>query len=99
MRWTTLIGVAFMFLGSAAWAQSEANTNRPDTNACAALTGAGKHPWSVKSAEFVHPPFTVTIKGGHDTGKTVSVSVPFCRITGMVKPTHESDIRFEVHCG
>jgi hypothetical protein len=96
MRWATLMGVAFMFLGAAACAQSEANTNGPDTKACATLAGAGKHPWSVNSAEFVHPPFTVTIKGGHDTGKTVTVSVPFCRITGMVKPTRESDIRFEV---
>jgi len=95
MRWATLISMVFMFLGAAACAQSEANTNGPDTKACAALAGARKHPWSVNSAEFIHSPFTVTIKGGHDTGKTVTVSVPFCRITGMVKPTRESDIRFE----
>jgi feruloyl esterase len=96
MRWATLMSMVFMFLGAAACAQSEANTNGPDTKACAALAGARKHPWSVNSAEFIHSPFTVTIKGGHDTGKTVTVSVPFCRITGMVKPTRESDIRFEV---
>ena len=33
---------------------------------------------------------------GHDTGKNVTVSVPFCRVIGTVKPTRESDIRFEV---
>jgi feruloyl esterase len=96
MRWATLMGVAFMFLSAASCAQSKANTNVTDTKACTALAGAGKHPWSVNSAEFVHPPFTVTIRGGHDTGKNVTVSVPFCRVIGTVKPTRESDIRFEL---
>jgi hypothetical protein len=96
MRCTTLTAIAMMFLGVAACAQSGANMNGPDTRACAALAATGKHSWSVNSAEFVHPPFTVTIKGGHDTGKAVTVSVPFCRVIGTVKPTRESDIRFEL---
>src|SRR5262249_55873297 len=96
MRCASVMTVAFMVLSAAACVQSEANTNGPDTKACVALASARTHPWSVNSAQFVPPPFTVTIKGGHDTGKTVTVSVPFCRVAGMVKPTRESDIRFEV---
>ena len=95
MKCATLMGMAFMFLSAASCAQSKA-TDVTDIRTCLALARAGKHPWSVNSAEFVYPPFTATIRGGHDARKNVTVAVPFCRVIGTVKPTRESDIGFEL---
>jgi len=42
----------------------------PDEQACADLAGAKKAPWSVTSAEFVRPPFTVG-SGKSAVGRTL----------------------------
>jgi len=68
-----------------------------DVKACAALARAGEPPWSVNSAEFVHPPLIVSVTvGPRESWKKVTVAVPFCRVVGTVKPTPQSDIRFEL---
>jgi feruloyl esterase len=78
-------------------APSSDDATGSDAKACAALAGDGKLPWSVNSAGFVHPPFTASVAvGPPDSWKKVTVAVPFCRVIGTVKPTPESDIRFEL---
>jgi len=90
-------GLAETLLAGSAYAQSNDEPTGSDAKACAALAGDGKLPWSVNSAGFVQPPFTAYVAvGPRDKWKRVTVSVPFCRIVGTVKPTPESDIRFEL---
>lgn len=82
---------------SAFQAQSSDEATGSDAKACAALAADGKLPWSVNSAGFVQPPFTAFVAvGPRDSWKRVTVGVPFCRVLGTVKPTPESDIRFEL---
>lgn len=61
-----------------------------DPAACAVLRVAT----GPMSAEFVVPPFTTSARG--TTGPEITVHVPFCRVVGTIKPTPDSDIRFEV---
>lgn len=92
----TGLAETFLFSGSA-YAQSSDEATLSDAKGCAALAGDGKLPWSVNSAGFVQSPFTAYVAvGPRDKWKRVTVSVPFCRIVGTVKPTPESDIRFEL---
>jgi feruloyl esterase len=82
---------------SALGPQSNEKANDSDVKACAALGGEGKSPWSVNSAEFVQPPLTVFVAvGPRESWRKVTVTVPFCRVIGTVKPTPHSDIRFEL---
>jgi len=48
---------------------------------------------TVTDAAAVAPPFSVT---GMDPPKPTEVSRPFCRVQGTIRPTADSDIRFEV---
>jgi len=97
MKGKILLSSVFLLTSTALWAQSNDKATESDAKACAALVGDGKLPWSVNSAGFVHPPFTTSVAvGPHDGRQKVTVAVPFCRVIGTVKPTPESDIRFEL---
>src|ERR1700676_1101049 len=90
MKHTILAFCVFLLLGGVLSAQTKNEPTASDLKACASLGGAGKGPWSVKSSEFVHPPFSTTARG--DSQDKISVAVPFCRVIGAVRPTAESDI-------
>ena len=47
----------------------------------------------VVDASTVSPPFSVT---GMDPPRPVTVAAPFCRVQGVIQPTPDSDVRFEV---
>jgi feruloyl esterase len=97
MKRKILLSSLFLLFSIALLAQSNDKASESDVKACAALVGDGKLPWSVSSAEFVRPPLTTSVAvGPHDGRKKVTVAVPFCRVIGKVKPTPESDIRFEL---
>jgi feruloyl esterase len=97
MKRKILLSSLFLLFSAALWAQSNDKASESDVKACAALVGDGKLPWSVSSAEFVRPPFTTSVAvGPHDGRQKVTVADPFCRVIGTVKPTPESDIRFEL---
>ena len=85
----TGLAETFLFSGSA-YAQSSDEATLSDAKGCAALAGDGNLPWSVNSAGFVQPPFTAYVAvGPRDKWKRVTVSVPFCRVVGTVKPKPE----------
>ena len=97
MKRKILISSLFLLFSTALWAQPNEKATDSDVKACAALSGEGKLPWSVNSAEFVQPPFTAFVAvGPRDSWRKVTVGVPFCRVIGTLKPTPRSDIRFEL---
>ncbi len=60
---------------------------------CAGLAGMTLGNATVIDATAVSPPFAVS---GMDPPKPVAVAAPFCRVQGILKPTPDSAIRFEV---
>ena len=60
---------------------------------CAGLAGMTLGNAAVIDATAVSPPFSVT---GMDPPRPVTVAAPFCRVQGIIKPTSDSGIRFEV---
>lgn len=92
-RWLLAASVTVLSNVSAAQVRDSVNDrNASDASACAALTDATSA--RVMSAEFVVPPFTTSARG--TTGREISIRVPFCRVTGTIKPTPDSDIRFDL---
>lgn len=90
------IALCVTLLATVAAAQnhdSKNDANAADTKACAALIDPTDLA-SVISTEFVLPPFTTSARGM--TGPDITVRVPFCRVIGTIKPTADSDIRFEL---
>jgi pimeloyl-ACP methyl ester carboxylesterase len=94
MKRTILCVSVFLLFSSVLSAQTKNEPSASERKACAGLAGAREAPWSVKSAEFQVPPFTVSARGGSQN--KITVDVPFCRVAGTVKPTAESDIQFEL---
>ncbi|HYM78921.1 MAG TPA: tannase/feruloyl esterase family alpha/beta hydrolase [Candidatus Dormibacteraeota bacterium] len=95
MKCSSLRFFPILFVSLAVWAQGH-QSFEPDQKACVALARAGG---PVDSAEFVRPPFTA-FAGGTAAGGTavppITVNVPFCRVVGALRPTNDSDIRFEL---
>ncbi len=60
---------------------------------CESLVGKAYGDATVSAATNVTPPFSVT---GKDPPTPVSVDAPFCRVEGTIKPSADSDIKFEV---
>lgn len=86
-----------LLLAGVLCAQSKDEATASDGTACAALGQDGQLPWSVKSAEFVRPPFTASAPvGERGLSQKVTVAVPFCRVIGTVRPVRESDVGFEL---
>ena len=54
---------------------------------CAGLAGVTTADATITSAAIVNPPATI---GG------VAISVPFCRVQGVARPSTDSEIKFEV---
>ncbi len=80
--WTTIaIGAVAFSTGSAVAAD------------CEGLAGKNFGDATISAAKSVAPPFSVM---GKDPPAPVSVSKPFCRVEGVIRPSAESDIRFEV---
>jgi len=88
-----IVGLTLLITLSAQNHNSKDDTSSTETNACAALIGTTNLA-SVISADFVFPPFTTMARG--TMGPEITVRVPFCRVAGAIKPTPESDIRFEL---
>jgi tannase/feruloyl esterase len=80
--------IAAALLGSlplgAAWAQAAS---------CESLAGKTLGTASIAAATAESPPFSVR---DEVPPNTVSPSVPFCRVRGVIKPSLDSDIRFEL---
>ncbi|HKN27777.1 MAG TPA: tannase/feruloyl esterase family alpha/beta hydrolase [Roseiarcus sp.] len=60
---------------------------------CENLAGKAYGDATISEATDVAPPFSVT---GKDPPTPVSVDAPFCRVQGTIKPSADSDIKFEV---
>jgi hypothetical protein len=60
---------------------------------CERLEGKKLGVGFVMAATSINPPFTVM---GKDPPRPTTVSAPFCRIEGVITPTTDSDIRFEL---
>jgi hypothetical protein len=60
---------------------------------CESLAGKTFGSATVATATSVAPPFSVT---NVDPPGPIAVNAPFCRIEGMIKPSADSDIKFEV---
>ncbi len=60
---------------------------------CESLAGKSFGDATITAATPVAPPFTIA---GLDPPAPVTVSEPFCRVQGAIKPSADSDIKFEV---
>jgi hypothetical protein len=60
---------------------------------CEGLSGKAFGDATITAATAVSPPFSVT---GRDPPTPVLVNAPFCRVQGAIKPSADSDIKFEV---
>lgn len=60
---------------------------------CESLAGMTLGNATITAATAITPPFSVA---GKDPPKPVSISAPFCRVEGTIRPTADSDIRFEL---
>jgi hypothetical protein len=60
---------------------------------CASLTGKTFGDATISAANAVSPPFTVM---SLDPPAPVAINAPFCRVQGVLKPSPDSDIKFEV---
>jgi len=60
---------------------------------CGDLAGKVFGPATITAATTVSPPSSLL---GNDPPKPVAIKVPFCRVQGVIKPSDDSDIRFEV---
>lgn len=94
MKKAFLASCVFLLFSGNLPAQTKNEPTASDRKACASLAGAGKSVWSVKSAEFVNPPFSISARRGSQD--KISVPAPFCRVIGTVRPTAQSDIEFEL---
>jgi feruloyl esterase len=60
---------------------------------CEGLAGKNFGDASITAANSIAPPFNIA---GKDPPTPVSVNKPFCRVEGVLKPSADSDIKFEV---
>ena len=60
---------------------------------CDSLIGTKMGDASVTASGSISPPFSITAQV---PPQLVSVPVPFCRVEGVIRPTVDSDIRFEL---
>ena len=82
-----------LLLSVAVWGQGNQNS-QSDQGACTAFI---RTDGSVVSAELVSPPLTVTERyGPKEQWKSFTVSSPFCRVIGLLKPEPASEIHFEL---
>lgn len=93
MKYRLLQSFALVFISVPAWSQAD-NQSDADQKACAAVVHSGG---PVTSAELIQPPITVhQTSGPKETWKDYTVTVPFCRVIGTLKPEPKSEIHFEL---
>jgi hypothetical protein len=78
-------------LSGALHGQSAGTSLGSEAGTCRDLTLSMQESGSISSAEFEQPPFTI----GSGT-EAITVTEAFCRVSGIVKPSEGSEIRFEV---
>src|ERR1700759_317004 len=66
---------------------------RAQAETCESLSGRSLGNATINAATAVTPPFTIK---DEILDQQVTVSVPFCRAQGTIKPNPNSDIGFEV---
>ena len=69
------------------------STERAHAETCESLSGRSFGNATVTAANAVAPPFTIK---DESMDQQITVAVPFCRAQGTIKPSPDSDIRFEV---
>src|SRR5215472_7555745 len=93
MKFRFLKSLSLLLIALPAWAQTNQSVES-DRKACAAVVHSGG---PVTSAELVQPPITVQQTFGRkETWKDYTVTVPFCRVIGTLKPEPKSEIHFEL---
>jgi len=93
MKYRLLQSFALVFISVPAWSQADHQSDA-DQKACAALVHSGG---PVTSAELTQPPITVhETFGPTEAWKDYTVTVPFCRVIGTLKPEPKSEIHFEL---
>jgi Tannase and feruloyl esterase len=68
-------------------------TGHAEAASCNSLAGMKMGDASVTAAGSINPPFSIMAQV---PPQLVSLSVPFCRVEGTIRPTAGSDIRFEL---
>ena len=68
-------------------------TGQAAAASCNSLAGMKIGDASVTAAGSINPPFSIMAQV---PPQLVSLSVPFCRVEGTIRPTADSDIRFEL---
>jgi hypothetical protein len=93
MKYRLLQSLALVFSSVPGWSQADHQSDA-DQKVCSALVHSGG---PVTSAEWIQPPITVTeTYGPKETWKDYTVTVPFCRVIGTLKPEPKSEIHFEL---
>jgi feruloyl esterase len=93
MKRRLLKSLPLLLVNVTVWAQVNQSVES-DQKACAALVHSGG---PVGSAELIQPPFTVTETfGPKERWKNYTVTVPFCRVIGTLRPEPKSEIHFEL---
>jgi feruloyl esterase len=69
------------------------STERAQAGACENLSGRSFGNATITAADAVTPPFTIK---DEIMDQQITVSLPFCRTQGTIKPSPDSDIRFEL---
>jgi len=93
MKFRFLKSLSLLLIALPAWSQADHQSDA-DQKACAAVVHSGG---PVTSAELIQPPITVhETFGPKETWKDYTVTVPFCRVIGTLKPEPKSEIHFEL---
>jgi len=93
MKYRLLQSFALVFISVPVWSQADHQSDA-EQKACAAVVHSGG---PVTSAELIQPPITVhETSGPKETWKDYTVTVPFCRVIGTLKPEPKSEIHFEL---
>jgi hypothetical protein len=69
------------------------STERAHAETCESLSGRSLGNATITAATAVTPPFTIK---DEIMDQQITISVPFCRAQGTIKPSPDSDIRFEL---
>ena len=83
----------FLLTSGAAVAALVAGANGAFASDCGDLAGKVFGPAKIVTATTVSPPSSLL---GADPQKPVAINANFCRVQGIIKPTADSDIKFEV---
>ena len=93
MNFILKTSLLLVLLSSSVIAQSNRDP-KVDAQACTALKAGNA---MVTSAEFIQPPFTIKeTYGPKESRQSYTITIPFCRVVGRLKPEPKSEINFEL---